>query len=396
MSSETYDIVTVGGGLGSSSLAKVMAEQGKRVLIVERELEFKDRVRGELMTPWGVAEAHDLGIYQPIRDRCGLDVPFIDLGFGPRDLRNSTPQQLPALSFCHPEMQEVLLTAAAAAGVEVRRGATVVNVKPGTPASVTVQNGVDTQEIAARLVVCADGRASTARHWVGFEVHQSAKPFYFAGLLLADVRLPEDLCYLLFLPPTGMETAVTPIGGGRCRTYVAYPEHADFRLNGKESVARFLEEAKRAELVKDCFDKARAIGPLASFRCGDFWVEHPYKDGVVLLGDAAATSDPAFGQGLSTAVRDARVLRDHLLANDDWDAAGHAYAVEHDRYCAVVRQVEQWFRGLFLEQGVDADSRRERALPLIAEDVTRAPDHLFSGPELPADESVRRRFYAEE
>jgi len=33
MSSEIYDIVTIGGGLGSSALAKVMAEAGKQVLV---------------------------------------------------------------------------------------------------------------------------------------------------------------------------------------------------------------------------------------------------------------------------------------------------------------------------------------------------------------------------
>jgi ribulose 1,5-bisphosphate synthetase/thiazole synthase len=32
MASDTYDIITVGGGLGGSTLAKVMAEHGARVL----------------------------------------------------------------------------------------------------------------------------------------------------------------------------------------------------------------------------------------------------------------------------------------------------------------------------------------------------------------------------
>ena len=41
-----YDIVAVGGGLGGATLGKTMAERGYRVLVVEREEEFKDRVRG--------------------------------------------------------------------------------------------------------------------------------------------------------------------------------------------------------------------------------------------------------------------------------------------------------------------------------------------------------------
>jgi menaquinone-9 beta-reductase len=56
MTSNTYDIITVGGGLGGSALAKVMADHGARVLVVEREKQFKDRIRGEFFAPWGVAE----------------------------------------------------------------------------------------------------------------------------------------------------------------------------------------------------------------------------------------------------------------------------------------------------------------------------------------------------
>jgi menaquinone-9 beta-reductase len=56
MASGTYDIITVGGGLSGSALAKAMAAHGARVLVLEREKQFKDRIRGEAMLPWGVAE----------------------------------------------------------------------------------------------------------------------------------------------------------------------------------------------------------------------------------------------------------------------------------------------------------------------------------------------------
>jgi 2-polyprenyl-6-methoxyphenol hydroxylase-like FAD-dependent oxidoreductase len=189
---------------------------------------------------------------------------------------------------------------------------------------------------------------------------------------------------------------MTPAGAGRFRIYVAYQDSRGKCLQGNDKVSEFLTTAKNAELVANAFADAKPIGPLASFRCGDFWVDHPYKNGVALLGDAASTSDPAFGQGLSTTLRDVRVLSDHLKATDDWSTAADAYATEHDRYSAAVRKVTGWFRGLFLEQGIDADKRRERALPLLAEDGSRAPDHLFSGPDLLADESVRKRFFGDE
>src|SRR5882724_11350651 len=97
-----YDIVTVGGGLGGSALAKAMAERGARALVVERETQFKDRVRGEFMAPWGVAEARELGVDELLRTTCGHDLPYVDWYSGPlqaehRDLQTTTPQELPVL-----------------------------------------------------------------------------------------------------------------------------------------------------------------------------------------------------------------------------------------------------------------------------------------------------------
>src|SRR5262245_37202626 len=128
MTSNTYDIITVGGGLGGAALAKAMAEHGARVLVLEREKQFKDRIRGEAMAPWGVADTQALGLYELLRNTCAHESPWFGLYTGPefgepRDLIATTPQQLPFFSFYHPVMQEVLLQAATTAGAEVRRGA---------------------------------------------------------------------------------------------------------------------------------------------------------------------------------------------------------------------------------------------------------------------------------
>jgi hypothetical protein len=54
-----------------------------------------------------------------------------------------------------------------------------------------------------------------------------------------------------------------------------------------------------------------------------------------------------------------------------------------------------WQRQVFQEQTPEARLRRQKAMPLIAEDPTRVPDYLFSGPDLPIDDSVRARFFGE-
>ena len=127
MAAKTYDIVIVGGGLAGSSLAKAMSERGAKVLVLERESRMRDRVRGELMWPWGAAELVELGLFDTIMDSGGHRVPWLDVYRGAtrtvhRDLVTTTFPKLPAISFYHPRMQEALIEAAMAAGAEVRRG----------------------------------------------------------------------------------------------------------------------------------------------------------------------------------------------------------------------------------------------------------------------------------
>src|SRR5205814_9382477 len=126
------------------------------------------------------------------------------------------------------------------------------------------------------------------------------------------------------------------------------------------------------------------------------WVDHPFREGVALIGDAAESSDPTWGQGMSLTLRDVRILRDRLTAGGEWNTAGHAYAEAHDRYYEVIHRVETWYTELFMDVSAEADARRARAVPFLAEDATRIPDAPFSGPDAPADEMVRRRFFGED
>jgi len=163
MSDSTFDIVTVGGGLAASSFAKSMAMHGARVLVLEQEERFKDRVRGEYLVPWGVVEARELGVLELLQQGCANEMPWVDMGFGARDLRSTTPQQTSALSFSHPEMQETLLVAAEASGATVRRGVAVRQIEPGSRPQVVVTENGHSETISTRLVVAADGRNSGAR-----------------------------------------------------------------------------------------------------------------------------------------------------------------------------------------------------------------------------------------
>jgi len=397
MISLSFDIVTVGGGLAASAFAASMARNGMRVLVLEKETQFKDRVRGEFVATWGVAEARELGIETQLFNTCATPIPWIDMGFGPRNLVETTPQQLPCMSFFHPEMQEVLLAEAERAGAEVRRGVTVTSIQPGAnPSLLAAINGSE-ERIPARIIVAADGRGSAARKWAGFSPQRNAQPFHFAGVLLTGVSGRKDMGTFVFNPELGLVGGIVPQGNDRFRAYLGYPTDGSFTLQGSEKLGTFLAESRKVgPMFADCYAQAKRLGPLASFDAGDVWIDHPYRDGVALIGEAGATSDPSFGQGMSLSLRDARVLRDALLGDSDWDQAGHLYAEQHDIYFHRLHTVCVWMRKLFQEQGPEADARRQTAMPRIVDDLSRVPDHLFGGPELPMDESVRARFFGED
>lgn len=47
-------------------MAKVMSEHGTRVLVIERETQFQDRIRGEILNSWGVADWNALAEHRPM------------------------------------------------------------------------------------------------------------------------------------------------------------------------------------------------------------------------------------------------------------------------------------------------------------------------------------------
>jgi 2-polyprenyl-6-methoxyphenol hydroxylase-like FAD-dependent oxidoreductase len=391
-----YDLVIVGGGLAGSALAAAMAPTGTRVLIVERDAVFRDRVRGEGMLPWGVAEARQLGIYDRLLERCAHQTRFLTMPDSNRDLVATTPARAGMLDFHHPEMQQCLLDLATESGADLLRPAEVVDVTPGDPPSVTIRSEGSTRQLTSRLVIGADGRNSRVRAMCNFDVERDPDWVTVAGTLYRDMRMPDDAVQMVINPNDQRLSIVFPIGAGRFRAYAAYLAAAHPTLSGVRDADRFIEMSLTAGASPDWFRDAVCVGPLASFNAPDCWAPHPYRDDVVLIGDAAAASDPVWGSGLSLTLRDARVLRDHLLANADWRAAAAAYAREHDSYFAALHRTHGLWSRLFFGVGDDAAALRERSLPRIGEDPSRMIDFIGLGPEAPNDTAAERRFFSED
>jgi len=391
-----YDAIVVGGGLGGSALADQLARSGYDVLVLERETQFKDRVRGENMLPWGVAAARRLGILGDLIAAGGHPAPiwmFYAMGHAdpPRDLTATTPGGDTMLNMFHPALQETLLKKAVAAGADVKRGATVLGIEAGEgkSPSVTFEHEGTKQTLTARIVVGADGRASQTRAWGGFEVQRNPDFLTIAGTLLEGTNVPDNAAYLCMGP--GVATFWAPLGGRRARTYFVYPGVAGRRgLSGKNKVGEFLQAVRSVGIPESWLEGADSIGPLAEFDGADKWVTSPAKNGVVLIGDAAAASDPSWGSGLSLTLLDVEHLANALRSNDDWNVAIERYAAEHDEYYGALHRIQEWMTQFAWTAGPEADARRGRVSARLASDPTGFPDMVGLGPFGPSDENARR------
>jgi menaquinone-9 beta-reductase len=392
----SFDAIIVGGGLGGSALADQLARAGRNVLVLERETKFKDRVRGENLLAWGVDAAKRLGIYDTLVAAGGTPAPHwgtYTMGNADptRDLRVTSPHGNPMLNIFHPDMQEALLARAIEGGAKVKRGATVLGVDSGAgrSPSVTFEHEGQTQTESARIVVGADGRASQVRSWAGFEVQRNPELLTIAGMLVEGTDVPEGSAFLCMGP--GYATFWAPLGNKRARAYFIYPGVAGRRgLSGSAKTTEFFQAVQSVGIPESWVANAKSAGPLAEFEGADRWVPSPAKNGVVLIGDAAAATDPSWGSGLSLTITDVEHLATALAATDDWDAAIARYAHEHDEYYGALHRILGWMTELVWTPGPEADARRMRVFPRWNADPTGFPDPVALGPFGPSDDRARR------
>ena len=393
----SFDLVVVGGGLAGSSLALTLAREGVSVLVVERERVFRDRVRGEVMATWGTAEAKQLGLYELLRERCAIDVRYLTYyveGEGePIDLLAAAPHFEPSLAFHHPVMQEVLLEEAARSGATVWRPARLVSLSPGDPPAAEFEIDGVVQPVTARLIVGADGRDSQVARLGGFERLADPDELLAAGLLVQGEMDTADAVNIFIGEAAGQVAAVTRIAPGLYRFYFFHHfEAIPSRLSGNRDIEAAFGYLRDAGVPDEWLVDAQPHGPLATFDGAHRWVERPYRDGVVLVGDAAGASDPSWGSGLSRTLRDVRLLRDALTADEDWPRAADAYAERHDAFWEPLRDAERLSAAALMAVGPEGAARRERALEIF--DRVPELETWTYGPESHCDDAVRAELLA--
>ena len=338
MVAERTEIAIVGGGIGGLALACALAGDGREVTVLEASLEYEDRVRGESMMPWGVAEARELGVLDPLLAADARISPtwvhYDELVPTEMSLANPIPAfamraDVPgSVNLRHPEACGVLAGAALARGVRVVRGVSDVTVRGGARPGVSARHPGGGLDLDADLVVGADGRSSTVRRQLGITLERLEPTHMIAGVLvdgLDDVELDHD-----FLA-TGDDLFMASFRQhrGQLRVYLCPSVEERARFAGPQGLAEFRRSANFGCLpFGERLSTANPIGPLATYPGDDTWTDAPFADGAVLIGDAAGHNSPIIGQGLSIAMRDARLVRDALRAGPIAPGSFGAYASE--------------------------------------------------------------------
>src|SRR5215213_3105723 len=394
-SAQAFDVIVVGGGLAGSALAGVLAQAGLGVLVVEREARFRDRIRGELTWPWGVAEARELGLEAVLQQAGRVELPAVQFYEDQRVAVTEQFESVPMMGFSHPRLQEALFTWAGVQGATIVRPAKATGFALNGRPTVTVAVDGCLVDYTARLVVGADGKLSAVRRWAGGETQADAEHHRFGGVLvtglagrpaLSDASTPPASFF--WFPPSA-ETM---------RLYFRMTAERLRETHVDRSFASFLAYAT-AFVPEGTLTGARQAGPLGFFPNNDVWATRIAGDGVVLVGDAAGAVDPSWGIGTSLVFRDVRELRDLLLAGRDWALATAEFARRRWQYYEVVRAYDRWMNQIFAEDGPEADHRRERHALAREHDPTLGGFGLLEaqGPDgLVPDASARRHFFGED
>jgi flavin-dependent dehydrogenase len=302
--SAEVDVAVVGGGPAGALTAMLLASRGRAVILLERAPQWRWRACGVFASPASVAALRSLGFrdaeLEPVaRPLAAMRVETqggetFRLAYG-----GSGGLHDSAVGFDRSMLDPLLLERARSAGATVRLGATVERVAlDGDHARLTISG--DLSEIAARVVVGADGLRSLVARTAGVERGAPLGPRAALTFHLADSWGERDARMVVI---DGGYVGIAPVPGGRVNVGIVLGRSWFQRLrrDGGRDVARDICRRVLAGgpsqpggiLPLDGVAGVTPLGHAVSRRAGAEWL---------LVGDAAGFLDPFTGEGLHRAI----------------------------------------------------------------------------------------------
>jgi squalene monooxygenase len=323
-----FDVVIAGGGMAGAAVAAALDGLGLRTLVVEPGLDGTKRLAGELIHPPGTTDLAELGLLEALQAVGGAPVRgFAVLADGQAHLLPYAPVaglRETGLAMEHGAIGTTLRDAIARRPhVTVWHGARVVALADGAgdTVGITVAGGGHEARLAARLLVGADGAASTIRRLAGIVALRRRISSMVGFVLPADCLPHPGFGSILVDGPA--PALAYQISRDAARVMFDVPGDADGHGVSACSRAHLgaLPEPLRTA-VRDAMDAQRGLVS-ASYSVVPTAVA---RGRVALVGDAAGCCHPLTATGLSVCTRDAIRLRDALAAEPDVPAALRRYA----------------------------------------------------------------------
>lgn len=397
------DVAIIGGGVAGSGLALALQQLGLQTALIERAAEFRDRIRGETIHPWGASEIRALGLeavaerdagalrtphWQTYRDRIARD---------PHTWAQHFPDRPHGLSVRHHHLQDAVFAAAEAAGATIFRPSEATLGRVGPSLEITVSGPTGTSVLRPRMLVGADGQRSAVRRWIGGSASRDPIHHAIGGALIRGLDIETDRVHQAFFE--GGFVLISPQRDHVSRVYlVCATEEAESIQCDPEPATRVMARVAES-LPEGTVGAWESIGPVGFFPNANIVVERPDMTDVVLIGDAAGANDPCQGHGVSLAFHDVRVLRDLFESGMDWAGIPAAFNTERDRYFDVLRQHARWSERVATETGPEIDMIRDRITRARELDPTAGGFAAIfaTGPDgLVADDAARRHFLGED
>ncbi len=296
---DVYDVAIAGGSLAGAMTGYQLTRAGLRVVILEQAVHHPRRKAcGEGLFPGGVREIAAAGLLRQL-ESCSRPLEGVRFNaYGAVACAALGSNGLCARGVRRDALDPLVLDHAEAAGVHVQRGVTVTGIiiDHRRAAGVRTSGG----DVQARVVVGADGLHSRVRRLAGLD-GEAGGDRYGVSVHVQFDREVEPWVDVHFA--RDHELYLTPVGPAELNVALLTRKVRMSGLAGDldASFAAFLRQHPAMPRGWSVTGPASASGPFPRR------ARRTYRGNVILVGDAAGFYDGITGEGMSLALRSARL-----------------------------------------------------------------------------------------